>query len=238
MKIKRYGLTLSRLTENDIELVRKWRNDPLINQYMEYRTTITPKMQQQWFESINNAQNFFYIIDYQGSQVGMISTFNVDWKEKRGEAGIFIWQKDLWTTPIPVFAVLAMLDINFWLFDIKEMRIKVKKTNKRALSYNKGLGYELLKIEQHKNKNKKENKEKEIEIESESDFDFYYLKPTRYFQKTKNLRQVAAKLHGKMTNISINEQQYPQITERLKIATKNIQIMEALTLSLKIKRSR
>ena len=34
MKVIKYGVCLNRLTETDIELVRNWRNDPKISQYM------------------------------------------------------------------------------------------------------------------------------------------------------------------------------------------------------------
>ena len=39
---EKYGITLKRLTVDKIELVRNWRNDPKISQYMEFRDYITP----------------------------------------------------------------------------------------------------------------------------------------------------------------------------------------------------
>ncbi|MDZ7743378.1 MAG: hypothetical protein U5Q03_16975 [Bacteroidota bacterium] len=45
MKLFKYGISLNRLKEDDIELVRKWRNSRKINQFMEYREEITPEMQ-------------------------------------------------------------------------------------------------------------------------------------------------------------------------------------------------
>jgi len=50
MKLHNYGLTLSRLTRNEIEFVRQKRNSEEVRRYMEFREEITPEMQQQWFD--------------------------------------------------------------------------------------------------------------------------------------------------------------------------------------------
>ena len=44
--IEGYGVKLKRLTHDKIELLRQWRNDPKIQQYMIYREEITPEMQE------------------------------------------------------------------------------------------------------------------------------------------------------------------------------------------------
>ena len=46
-----YGITLSRLTEDKIETVRKWRNSEKIRQFMVYQKEITQEQQKQWFEN-------------------------------------------------------------------------------------------------------------------------------------------------------------------------------------------
>ncbi len=68
MKLTKYGITLNRLREDDIELLRQWRNSPQINQFMEYRGNITPEMQRDWFRSVDNFDNFYFIIEYQGEE--------------------------------------------------------------------------------------------------------------------------------------------------------------------------
>ncbi len=40
--LENYGVRLKRLTHDKIELLRQWRNDPKIQQYMFYREYITP----------------------------------------------------------------------------------------------------------------------------------------------------------------------------------------------------
>ena len=122
--IEKYGVTLRRLAAEDIELVRQWRNDAEVNQYMEYREYITAEMQQKWFRSIDNNQNLFYVIEYKGEKIGLISTFGIDWNKMQAECGIFIWAKKYWQSVVPVFAVLTMLDINFLVLDFDRFNVQ------------------------------------------------------------------------------------------------------------------
>ena len=64
MKITRYGITLERMEAEHAELVRSWRNDPKIAKFMFYKGEITTAMQAEWFASIDNEQNFFFLIHH------------------------------------------------------------------------------------------------------------------------------------------------------------------------------
>jgi len=144
MKFRKYGITLTRLREDDIELVRKWRNSPGIQQYMEYRELITEEMQKKWFESINNLQNFYFIIEYENKKIGLINTSNIDWENYTSDGGIFIWEEKYYETFIPVWASLCLLETDFFLFQARESFIKTLKDNNRAIVLNKHLGYQLM----------------------------------------------------------------------------------------------
>ena len=113
MKIRKYGITLIRLKEEHLELVRKWRNNPEIQQHMEYQEYITPEMQKNWFSSINNIYNSYYIIEYEKKYIGLINEKNIDYENKTAEAGLFIWDKNYLNTHIPLLASLSMLEIGF-----------------------------------------------------------------------------------------------------------------------------
>lgn len=145
MKAYKYGITLERLTENDIELVRKWRNSELIQQYMEYREEITPEMQKEWFRSINNNNNFYFIIIYKGQKIGLINSSKIDWEAISSEGGIFLWDEKYYETFVPVWASLLLLETNFLVFNATRSYIKTLKDNERAKKLNLHLGYELEK---------------------------------------------------------------------------------------------
>ncbi|MGP8214211.1 MAG: GNAT family N-acetyltransferase [Bacteroidia bacterium] len=141
MIIRKYGITISRLKEKDIELVRKMRNSPEIQRNMYYRGNITKAMQKKWFKSINNKQNGYYIIEYNGKKIGLIHGKNNDYEKRTSEGGIFIWDKDYISSPIPALASLIMDDYTFLMTSFNATYAKVLKENKRSIEYNKLMGY-------------------------------------------------------------------------------------------------
>lgn len=138
-----YGVTLRRLTHDKIEMLRQWRNDPKIQQYMVYREYITPEMQERWFEKINNDNNFYFIIEYEGREVGMINIKDVDYEKKTGEPGIFIYADELWNSDVGMRASFCFGDFVWGTLGLESMYIHVVASNKRALEYNLFLGYEV-----------------------------------------------------------------------------------------------
>ena len=73
MIVEQYGVTYSRVTEADIELIRHWRNQPFIRDTMQFKEYITPEMQKKWFERINNKYNYYFLIEVDGNKRGLIN---------------------------------------------------------------------------------------------------------------------------------------------------------------------
>ena len=143
--LQQYGVTLRRLTEEDIELVRHWRNQSDIANYMEYRNFITPEQQIVWFKSINNKFNYYFIIEFEGKKVGLINSKNYNPEEGFGEGGIFIWDNDYINSLVAVYSTLCLL--NFVFFTLKlcqTSKARILRTNQRAIHYNQLIGYKLL----------------------------------------------------------------------------------------------
>lgn len=138
-----YGVRLRRITEGDIEKLRCWRNDPKIQQYMEYRDYITPEMQQAWFKRVNNENNYYFIIEYQSEDVGMINVRDIDYEEGIGEPGIFIYDDKYIDTDVPTRASFCLGDFIWDTLKLKKEVIHVLCTNKRAIRYNLSLGFRL-----------------------------------------------------------------------------------------------
>lgn len=141
MHIRKYGITLARLTQNRIELVRQWRNAPHIQSFMEYRKTITQAMQKKWFAGLNPVSDFYFVIEYQNEPVGLIHTSGIDWQEKSGHSGLFIYKQQLLGTPVPVLASLSMVDFFFHCCTLNALHAKVMDENPVAIKYNAQLGF-------------------------------------------------------------------------------------------------
>lgn len=141
MKLEKYDVTLKRLTENEIEMVREWRNDPKIAQFMEYKDYITQQMQQEWFAKINNNCNYYFIIEYKGQNIGLINIRDIDYEKKEGEGGIFIYNDDCLNSTLSFQSVLCLLDFAFEELKLDRVIAHILRDNKRAIQYNKMLGF-------------------------------------------------------------------------------------------------
>ena len=131
-----------KLQHDDLELVRQWRNSPLISQHMEYREYITPEMQQEWFESINNEFNLYLVIEHEYKKIGLINAKNIIWEKSSIEGGIFFWDEEVYSTPIPAFVSILFAELMIRILRLK-IYAHILKTNDRAIRYNLQLGFEL-----------------------------------------------------------------------------------------------
>jgi len=142
MIIRKGNLSLNRLTGDDIELVRTWRNNREISQFMEYRDYISREMQLKWFRSVDNIKNLYSIVVYNGEKIGLTNGKNIDWEKRTMEGGVFIWDKKYQNSPVPVFIFILLAD--FALYKLKlTVFAHILKSNKRAQRFNKLLGFEL-----------------------------------------------------------------------------------------------
>jgi hypothetical protein len=145
LSLKQFDVELHRLQEEDLELVRSWRNEAYISNQMIYRAFISEEMQRNWFQTINNAQNYYFIIVFKGHKVGLINAKDYNSEKGFGEGGIFIGDKDYEDSFAAVFASLCLLNFVYYLLPhITTSRIRVLKTNIRAIQYNKLIGYEEI----------------------------------------------------------------------------------------------
>ncbi|MDA3780720.1 MAG: GNAT family N-acetyltransferase [Bacteroidales bacterium] len=113
MKVTKYGVTLNRLTEDKIEQVRLWRNDPKISQYMEFQDYITPEMQKAWFKKIDNKNNYYFIIEFDRKEIGLINIRDIDYEKREGEGGIFIYDDFYLNSDVSFRSVLCLFDFSF-----------------------------------------------------------------------------------------------------------------------------
>lgn len=176
MKIIRYGVTLKRLTQEYIELVREKRNN--VRHLMHYQEYITPEMQQKWFESIDTPENMYYLIEYKGTFYGMINEKDIDHENGKMESGIFLFEEEYYNSIIPVLASLILIESGFYIVKGGASHIRVMRDNKKAIDYNISLGYELCEGQ--------ENEENQL----------YRLTVENFEKKAKKLRKAALHLGG------------------------------------------
>jgi len=188
MKIIRYNVCLHRLDVHQLELLRYWRNSSYISQYMEYKEHITANMQKEWFKKIDNINNFFFIIEYNDSPLGLINISNINWEKGVADTGLFVWDEKYINSHIPVLASLGMLDVFFQFFGLTKVTAKVKNDNLKAINYNASLGFGL--VDEFKN----------------TDFSLYELEASHYFKHAASLRRSAEKLYNNNAEIKLDSE--------------------------------
>lgn len=141
MIVEKYGIQLKKITIEDIELIRTKRNSENISSKMIYRSYISPEQQIQWFNSINNFDNFYYLIIYNQQPIGLINDRNLDWENLTSEAGLFIWESNYLKTIIPALATLALIELGFEILSWNKTTIRILANNKEGITYNKQIGF-------------------------------------------------------------------------------------------------
>lgn len=145
-ELENYGVKLKRLTHDKIEMVRQWRNDPKISQYMFYKEYITPEMQERWFENLDKKCNFYFVIEYRNNDIGLINIKNVNADEKSGESGVFIYNDKYLGTDISYRAHLVMFDYAYNVLNLDYTYSEIQLTNKNAIRFSRFLGATMASI--------------------------------------------------------------------------------------------
>lgn len=143
MKLFKYGIILERLKEADIELVRQWRNSDPVRLNMEYREIIGPAQQHDWYRLVNNLQNNYMLVYYQGEKIGLLNDKNINWEARTSESGLFLGETRYHATFVPLLISIAGIESNFYFLNWQKQFAHILRNNHKAISLNTSLGYRL-----------------------------------------------------------------------------------------------
>lgn len=142
MKISNYGVELLSITESDLELVRNWRNQADVSDFMFFQEGISPEMQQKWFDSLDES-SIYLMIQQEGVKIGVINLKEINWRTRVGEAGIFIGDSNYRNSAVAMQAVFAMMDAFFFEFNFTKLKAMVREDNDDGIDFNIQLGYRV-----------------------------------------------------------------------------------------------
>ena len=141
--LAQYDVRLIRVQPEHLGLILRWRNSDSVRKNMFIQDLLQEKDQLTWFHSINNASNYYLIIEYLGVKVGLIHAKNFSEEEGIGEGGIFIGENEYLETWASVMASICFLNFIFSKLEINRSIVRVQAQNKSAISYNLQLGYKI-----------------------------------------------------------------------------------------------
>ena len=141
--LSQYDVRLIRVQAEHLTLILRWRNNDWVRKNMFVQDILQEKDQLAWFNSINNASNYYFIVEYLGEKVGLIHAKNFSEEDGIGEGGIFIGEYDYLETWASVMASICLLNFIFAKTNINRSMVRVQAHNRRAISYNLKLGYKI-----------------------------------------------------------------------------------------------
>lgn len=144
-KFTRYGIQIAPLRLKDIEILRKWRNDPKISSLMlsqngEY---ITKEQQLKWYESIKDKTDALYYMAFVDEIAVGYFCFQQIANKCAVPGEILVIPSQMDQARITFGAYCAVYDIAFDILGLKELKAYSKLENKRAIRMSKLLNFKI-----------------------------------------------------------------------------------------------
>lgn len=140
-RIEAYGITLRKVTMDDIEMVRVWRNDRKISEHMISNIEITPMMQKEWFNGITARNEIHFMINYNSEDIGLISIKSINYEERSFEPAIYIAKDVLQNSHVPFLATMCLGDFVYNNLGLNKPKVLISDDNHKAIRYNKFFGF-------------------------------------------------------------------------------------------------
>lgn len=141
--IKGKIVNLRLVEKSDIEMIRKWRNSPEVNQYFSNKDQISQYQQEQWFDKISRDNTWFcFVIEFENEPVGIAEIKNIDFRNGTAEFGIYIAVEKLRNSLIPIEPGYLILGYCFDYLNLRKIVGQILSDNTRSMRYSKGMGFE------------------------------------------------------------------------------------------------
>lgn len=137
----------------DIPLFVRWLNDAETTSFLSMRAPMSIVMEEQWFDRMLARQGkdafHFVICLLDGTPIGTLGLFEIDYVNGSAGIGISIGEKRLWGQGLGTDAMFAVLDFGFGQLRLERLWLEVYDYNGRARrSYDK-CGFTLEGVERH-----------------------------------------------------------------------------------------
>jgi UDP-4-amino-4,6-dideoxy-N-acetyl-beta-L-altrosamine N-acetyltransferase len=118
------------MTDDHIELVRKWRNSKEVSQYMYTEDNISAESQKKWFDYISSSNKFkYWMISYDGRLLGVVNLYEIDYKNKSA-----FWAFYLGDTSVRGAGIGGKVEYNILKYVFDELNFH--KLNCEVLGFN------------------------------------------------------------------------------------------------------
>lgn len=152
--ISLFGVELKAITENDLEMVRQWRNHPDVAQYMLSQEQISTELQVQWFKQLQQrTDSVVFVAFYKNVPLGVANAKALNGLSIMAsddiEPGVYMAPESRYRGTLLAFApALALNQTLFERTGCKRLVAHVITSNTAAIRFNQTMGYEQIPTEQ------------------------------------------------------------------------------------------
>lgn len=133
---------LVKLVEDDLEMVRQWRNSKEVSQYMYTENIISASDQQNWFNKISQSTNSIYwIIEYSGKKIGLASVTGIDSALQSCYWAFYLGDSSIRGVGIGAKVEYLVLEYVFNELNLNKLRCEVFVNNDKVIKMHEKFGF-------------------------------------------------------------------------------------------------
>lgn len=144
-----YGerIRLRHVEKEDLTYFVEWLNDPEVRKGLAMYLPLSHAEEQRWFEETLSrpVDERPLAIEIQDEDtwrlVGDCGFFNIDWRNRNAELGIFIGDKSYWNQGYGTEAMRLLLQFGFTTLNLHRIFLRVFEDNQRAIRAYKKAGF-------------------------------------------------------------------------------------------------
>lgn len=150
--IQDHLVRLRPLTEADLELTLKWRNQEHIRKWFFTSDILSEEQHRRWFKQYaQRDDDFVFVIEFMDEAgfhpVGQVALYHIDWETKRAEYGrIMIGEGSARGKGVGRAATGLILQIGFETLNLQEIYLEVFAENAPARKIYEDCGFKIDKV--------------------------------------------------------------------------------------------
>ena len=137
-------ISLKRITKQDLEILKKWRNDKEIWENNTQFTLLNIKNQIKWFSEITkkDTNRKMFLIKYNQKSIGVCGLIHFDKLEKSADIAIIIGEKNFQKKGIGKICLKKLLEIGFNKLKLHRIVAEVLEHNSNSMIFFKKMNFQ------------------------------------------------------------------------------------------------
>lgn len=138
---------LRAIERDDLPRFVEWFSDPDVRRYLDMYLPFSLAQEERWFEQLQERMErrevvMLTIETSDGTHIGNISLFDINWKDRHAELGITIGEKDHWGQGYGSDSIRTLLRVAFEEMNLHRVFLRVHADNARGIQCYDNVGFQ------------------------------------------------------------------------------------------------